>query len=188
MLTLICIVSTFFFIIYLESSLDCVSKIIYFQKNNGWYIHCILWSFSLTVSVFFDSSKKGHLWQIWWGGSQRWNPSWVHPDRGLVICLRLPWEPRENVQTVFWKWQPFCRWEKETNHHVNVLHADFINIFLFLDFYTNELPLQFGGLQPGVIKNQDPHIERDLHLSLDDLFHGCSKKIKISRRVRAYAH
>lgn len=77
---------------------------------------------------------------------------------------------------------------KETNHNVSVLHADFINIFLFLDFYTNELPLQFGGLQPGVIKNQDPHIERDLHLSLDDLFHGCSKKIKISRRVRASAH
>lgn len=56
-----------------------------------------------------------------------------------------------------------------------------------LDFYTNELPLQFGGLQPGVTKNQDPHIERDLHLSLDDLFHGCSKKIKISRRVCAHA-
>ncbi|XP_075876490.1 dnaJ homolog subfamily B member 13 [Nelusetta ayraudi] len=53
----------------------------------------------------------------------------------------------------------------------------------FADFYTNELPLQFGGLEAGVTKNQDPHIERDLHLSLDDLFHGCSKKIKISRRV-----
>ncbi|XP_023260586.1 dnaJ homolog subfamily B member 13-like, partial [Seriola lalandi dorsalis] len=26
-------------------------------------------------------------------------------------------------------------------------------------------------------------IERDLHLSLDDLFHGCTKKIKISRRI-----
>ncbi|XP_042354818.1 dnaJ homolog subfamily B member 13 [Plectropomus leopardus] len=53
----------------------------------------------------------------------------------------------------------------------------------FADFYTNDEPLQFGGLQPGVVKTQDPHIERDLHLSLDDLFHGCTKKIKISRRV-----
>ncbi|XP_067463841.1 dnaJ homolog subfamily B member 13 [Thunnus thynnus] len=53
----------------------------------------------------------------------------------------------------------------------------------FADFYTNDAPVQFGGLQPGVVKVQDSPIERDLHLSLDDLFHGCTKKIKISRRV-----
>ncbi|KAM6984506.1 dnaJ homolog subfamily B member 13 [Tautogolabrus adspersus] len=53
----------------------------------------------------------------------------------------------------------------------------------FSDFYTNNAPLQFGGLQQVVVKTQDSHIERDLHLSLDDLFHGCTKKIKISRRV-----
>ncbi|XP_030009673.1 dnaJ homolog subfamily B member 13 [Sphaeramia orbicularis] len=53
----------------------------------------------------------------------------------------------------------------------------------FSVFYTNDAPLQFGGLQPGVVKTQDAPIERDLHLSLDDLFHGCTKKIKISRRV-----
>ncbi|XP_054481305.1 dnaJ homolog subfamily B member 13 [Anoplopoma fimbria] len=53
----------------------------------------------------------------------------------------------------------------------------------FADFFTNDTPLQFGGLQPGVVKTQDPQIERDIHLSLDDLFHGCTKKIKISRRV-----
>ncbi|XP_029029426.1 dnaJ homolog subfamily B member 13 [Betta splendens] len=53
----------------------------------------------------------------------------------------------------------------------------------FADFFTNEAPLQFGGLQPGVSKTQDPPIERELHLSLDDLFHGSTKKIKISRRV-----
>ncbi|XP_040907778.1 dnaJ homolog subfamily B member 13 [Toxotes jaculatrix] len=53
----------------------------------------------------------------------------------------------------------------------------------FADFFTNDIPLQFGGLQPGVVKTQDSPIERDLHLSLDDLFHGCTKKIKISRRI-----
>uniref|UniRef100_A0A3Q3KIF4 DnaJ homolog subfamily B member 13 n=1 Tax=Monopterus albus TaxID=43700 RepID=A0A3Q3KIF4_MONAL len=53
----------------------------------------------------------------------------------------------------------------------------------FADFYTNDEPLQFGGLQPGVVKTQDPSIERDLHLALDDLFNGCTKKMKISRRV-----
>ncbi|XP_041865368.1 dnaJ homolog subfamily B member 13 [Melanotaenia boesemani] len=53
----------------------------------------------------------------------------------------------------------------------------------FADFYTSDTPLQFGNLQPVVVKTQDSPIERDLHLSLDDLFHGCTKKIKISRRV-----
>uniref|UniRef100_A0A9J7YNB3 DnaJ homolog subfamily B member 13 n=2 Tax=Cyprinus carpio TaxID=7962 RepID=A0A9J7YNB3_CYPCA len=32
-------------------------------------------------------------------------------------------------------------------------------------------------------KLQDPPIERDLHLGLEDLYYGCTKKIKISRRV-----
>lgn len=59
----------------------------------------------------------------------------------------------------------------------------YLFIYSSIDFYTNEVPLQFGGLQPVVVKTQDSPIERDLHLSLDDIFHGCTKKIKISRRV-----
>lgn len=47
----------------------------------------------------------------------------------------------------------------------------------------SDTPPQPGKLQPGVVKTQDPQIERDLHLSLDDLYLGCTKKIKISRRV-----
>ncbi|KAG7223285.1 hypothetical protein INR49_015641 [Caranx melampygus] len=53
----------------------------------------------------------------------------------------------------------------------------------FKQFFGSDNHLQFGGLQPGVVKTQDPPIERDLHLSLDDLFHGCTKKMKISRRI-----
>ncbi|XP_043996245.1 dnaJ homolog subfamily B member 13 [Gambusia affinis] len=53
----------------------------------------------------------------------------------------------------------------------------------FADFYTIESALQFSSLVVGVEKTQDSPIERDLPLSLDDLFHGCIKKIKISRRV-----
>ncbi|XP_072302506.1 dnaJ homolog subfamily B member 13 [Eucyclogobius newberryi] len=53
----------------------------------------------------------------------------------------------------------------------------------FSDFYISDLPLQFGGLTLGEEKIKDDPIERDLHLSLDDLFHGCTKKIKISRKV-----
>ncbi|XP_037544011.1 dnaJ homolog subfamily B member 13 [Nematolebias whitei] len=53
----------------------------------------------------------------------------------------------------------------------------------FADFYTQASQLQLSRLQPEVVKTQDAPIERDLNLSLEDLFHGCTKKIKISRRV-----
>lgn len=52
------------------------------------------------------------------------------------------------------------------------------------DFHTTEVDLSFGGLRGREVKKQDPPIERDLNLALEDLFHGCTKKIKISRRVR----
>ncbi|XP_071508166.1 dnaJ homolog subfamily B member 5-like [Diadema antillarum] len=48
----------------------------------------------------------------------------------------------------------------------------------------------FGGLQPGVgtrsgsqRKRQDPPVHHDLRVSLEDIFRGCTKKMKISRRV-----
>ncbi|XP_053297871.1 dnaJ homolog subfamily B member 13 [Pleuronectes platessa] len=53
----------------------------------------------------------------------------------------------------------------------------------FAVFSANDVPLQFVGLQPVVVKTQDPPVEKDLELSLDDLFHGCTKKIKIYRNV-----
>uniref|UniRef100_W5MGD0 DnaJ homolog subfamily B member 13 n=1 Tax=Lepisosteus oculatus TaxID=7918 RepID=W5MGD0_LEPOC len=56
----------------------------------------------------------------------------------------------------------------------------------FSDFYTEdggEVNTGFGGLRGRGVKKQDPPIERDLYLSLEDLFYGCTKKIKISRRV-----
>ncbi|XP_031428146.1 dnaJ homolog subfamily B member 13 isoform X2 [Clupea harengus] len=56
----------------------------------------------------------------------------------------------------------------------------------FADFHTkegDEANVAFGGLRGRGVKKQDPPIERDLHLALEDLFYGCTKKIKISRRV-----
>ncbi|KAM3869281.1 dnaJ homolog subfamily B member 13 [Diretmus argenteus] len=44
----------------------------------------------------------------------------------------------------------------------------------------NEVPM---GLRGTGVKTQDPPIERDLHLTLDELYHGCIMKRKISRRV-----
>lgn len=55
-----------------------------------------------------------------------------------------------------------------------------------LDFHTkegHEANIAFGGLRGRGVKKQDPPIERELHLALEDLFYGCTKKIKISRRV-----
>ena len=39
----------------------------------------------------------------------------------------------------------------------------------------------FGGF--GRQQQQDPAIERQIDLSLEDLFHGCTKKMKISRKI-----
>ncbi|XP_041055236.1 dnaJ homolog subfamily B member 13 isoform X3 [Carcharodon carcharias] len=46
-----------------------------------------------------------------------------------------------------------------------------------------EISLGFGGLRGRGVKKQDPPIEKELYLSLEDLYHGCLKKIKISRRT-----
>lgn len=53
----------------------------------------------------------------------------------------------------------------------------------FYDEEGKEVDINFGGLRGRGVKKQDPAIERDLYLSLEDLFFGCTKKIKISRRV-----
>ncbi|XP_063807061.1 dnaJ homolog subfamily B member 13 [Pseudophryne corroboree] len=56
----------------------------------------------------------------------------------------------------------------------------------FADFFTpegSEVNTGFGGLRGRGEKKQDPPIARDLYLSLEDLYFGCTKKIKISRRV-----
>ncbi|XP_008705553.1 dnaJ homolog subfamily B member 13 isoform X2 [Ursus maritimus] len=53
----------------------------------------------------------------------------------------------------------------------------------FFDEEGREVDLNFGGLRGRGVKKQDPPIERDLYLSLEDLFFGCTKKIKISRRA-----
>uniref|UniRef100_A0A1A8CE32 DnaJ homolog subfamily B member 13 n=1 Tax=Nothobranchius kadleci TaxID=1051664 RepID=A0A1A8CE32_NOTKA len=53
----------------------------------------------------------------------------------------------------------------------------------FADFLTIESPLQLCGLHPEVVKVQDSPIERDIFLSLDDLYLGCIKKIQLSRMV-----
>nr|KAF6437444.1 DnaJ heat shock protein family (Hsp40) member B13 [Molossus molossus] len=53
----------------------------------------------------------------------------------------------------------------------------------FFDAEGYEVDLNFGGLRGRGVRKQDLPIERDLYLSLEDLFFGCTKKIKISRRV-----
>ncbi|XP_009578131.1 PREDICTED: dnaJ homolog subfamily B member 13-like, partial [Fulmarus glacialis] len=55
----------------------------------------------------------------------------------------------------------------------------------FAEFFAEdglELIVPFGGLRGRGAMKQDPPIVRDLYLSLEGLFYGCTKKIKISRR------
>ena len=42
----------------------------------------------------------------------------------------------------------------------------------------------FGGIHGRGRRKQDPPIERELYLTLEEVFKGCVKKMKISRRVR----
>uniref|UniRef100_A0A8C5TH80 DnaJ heat shock protein family (Hsp40) member B13 n=1 Tax=Malurus cyaneus samueli TaxID=2593467 RepID=A0A8C5TH80_9PASS len=56
----------------------------------------------------------------------------------------------------------------------------------FAEFFAedgSEVLLPFGGPRGRGAERRDPPIVRDLYVSLEDLFHGCTKKIKISRRV-----
>ena len=50
----------------------------------------------------------------------------------------------------------------------------------FSPFGMNGGSGMFGGVSQ---KRKDPAIERDLNLSLEELYHGCTKKLKITRRV-----
>jgi hypothetical protein len=55
------------------------------------------------------------------------------------------------------------------------------------DFYKNaeqDKFNNFGGIDGRGRKKQDPPIEKDLILSLEECYHGCIKKMKISRRVK----
>lgn len=42
----------------------------------------------------------------------------------------------------------------------------------------------FGGIHGRGRRKQDPPIERELYLTLEEVYKGCVKKMKISRRVR----
>ena len=55
----------------------------------------------------------------------------------------------------------------------------------FSDFFDrqDDFMTGFGGIRGRGKRHQDPPIERDLFLSLEEIFHGCTKKMKISRRV-----
>lgn len=53
----------------------------------------------------------------------------------------------------------------------------------FYDRVDGDMHMSFGGLLGRGQRKQDPPIERELFLTLEELYHGCVKKMKISRRV-----
>jgi len=53
----------------------------------------------------------------------------------------------------------------------------------FYDRVDGDMHMGFGGLHGRGAKKQDDAIERELALSLQEVYHGCTKKMKISRRV-----
>lgn len=64
-------------------------------------------------------------------------------------------------------------------------------IYIFL-LYSTELFIsdeatgtypKFGGLKGRSQPKQDPPVERDLMLTLEEVYNGCIKKMEISRKV-----
>ncbi|PAA66066.1 hypothetical protein BOX15_Mlig016125g3 [Macrostomum lignano] len=73
-------------------------------------------------------------------------------------------------------------------------HGDPLRVFLeffgndnpfreFFDRVDGDMHMSFGGLHGRGQKKKDEPIERDLVVSLEEIFHGCVKKMKIARRV-----
>ena len=55
---------------------------------------------------------------------------------------------------------------------------------IFVELFDNYDPeIGFGGIHGRGRRKQDPPIERELYLTLEEVFKGCTKKMKISRRV-----
>ena len=51
----------------------------------------------------------------------------------------------------------------------------------------SEIDTGFAGLHGRGRKKQDAPIERELYLTLEEVYKGCTKKMKISRRVSEVA-
>jgi DnaJ homolog subfamily B member 13 len=75
----------------------------------------------------------------------------------------------------------------EQEIHLRVIRVD-------LDFFVSQVDdggnrtfgKKFGGLHGMAhtfVKTQDPPVEFALDLTLEELYHGCVKKVKISRRI-----
>lgn len=61
---------------------------------------------------------------------------------------------------------------------------NFPSSFLLELFDSHDPEVGFGGIHGRGRRKQDPPIERELYLTLEEVFKGCVKKMKISRRVR----
>ena len=61
-----------------------------------------------------------------------------------------------------------------------------ISLLDFTDLESNidiDGQATFGGIQGRAQAKQDPPIERDLILKLEEVYNRCTKKMKISRKV-----
>ncbi|KAJ7418528.1 hypothetical protein WISP_58477 [Willisornis vidua] len=85
---------------------------------------------------------------------------------------------------------------RNTNTPIQVIHrsgAPVLSLLPYRDGFIasqeffaedgSEVLPPFGGPRGRGALRKDPPVIRDLYVSLEDLFHGCTKKIKISRRV-----
>ena len=57
------------------------------------------------------------------------------------------------------------------------------DLFNYENIVDSDGHVAFGGLKGRSQPKQDPPVEKDLTLTLEEAFNGCIKKMKISRKV-----
>ena len=70
--------------------------------------------------------------------------------------------------------------------NLQMIFLGFSYAMYFLEFFNgNDMPF-FGGMTGRSQPKKDPPVTKDLFLTLEEVYSGCTKKMKISRRVRVY--
>lgn len=105
-----------------------------------------------------------------------------NPFAGTLVFLahafvnqKQTW-PKYGTLCQFWKF-----FSELWNRNAEVIPY-LIPVSELFDSYDPEIG--FGGIHGRGRRKQDPPIERELYLTLEEVFKGCVKKMKISRRVR----
>ena len=149
-------------IYYCEISLNKVQYYLYF--TNSFCLFIILDKRRAIYDQFGEEGLKGGV-----------------PDGsgGFTAGYTFHGDPFKVFSTFFGGNNPFAgKYDLTTN--------DIFRFCFVLEFFNgNDMPF-FGGMTGRSQPKKDPPVTKDLFLTLEEVYSGCTKKMKISRRVRMH--